>query len=216
MSAVLELLLADSRTPTGGYAHSGGLEAAVGAGLQTTAIPAFIKARLQTVGFLDAAFAARAAGTIELSALLELDDELAARTPAEPTRAAARRLGLALLRCGLAWFPEHPLLRGYRGHSITTPRPVALGLLSQVVRIAPLACARLCLYDDAAGVAAAAVKLAALDGATASGWLIDLAPLIERLAQEATAAAQLPRATTPLLDHRALHHALDRRRLFAS
>jgi urease accessory protein len=188
MSAVLELLLADARTPSGGHAHSGGLEAALAEGLSVHEVPAFIRARLRTVGFVEAAFAALAARAKTVDGLLTLDLELAARTPAEPLRRAARVLGAGLLRTACAWWPEAQPLAGYRADSVLTPRPVALGAVARAAALSPLAAARLSLYDDAATVASAAVKLAALDAATASGWLVSLAGEIDQLASRAGAS----------------------------
>ena len=215
MSAVLELLLADARTPSGGHAHSGGLEAALAAGLALTDVPAFIRARLRTVGLVEAAFAALAARAGTVDELLALDLELAARTPADPLRRAARALGAGLLRTAGAWWPEAQPLAGYRALSELPPRPIALGAIARTAALSPLAAARLSLYDDAATVASAAVKLAALDAAVASGWLVALAADIDDAALKARETG--PRSTcTPLLDRRALAHESAERRLFAS
>ena len=54
----LALLLADSRFPSGSYAHSLGLEQAVNDGL--TDVPAFIRARQRLVAEADARFAVEA------------------------------------------------------------------------------------------------------------------------------------------------------------
>jgi urease accessory protein len=216
MSAVLELVLADSRTPSGGYAHSGGLEAAIGEGLSADGVPAFVGARLRTVGRVEAAVAALATEAATLDALLELDEELAARTPAEPLRRASRQLGLGLLRTACAWWPQDRLLASYRTTSVLTPRPVALGAIARCAGLPALAAARLCLYDDAATVAAAAVKLLPLDAAHASGWLVALAEQIEELAGAAVGGGLPPGAATPLLDRRAMLHDASRRRLFVS
>ncbi|MDA0172879.1 hypothetical protein OJ998_27505, partial [Solirubrobacter taibaiensis] len=77
----LTLLLADSRFPSGSYAHSLGLEQAVNDGLRD--VPAFIRARQRHVAGAEAAFAVaarREAG--DERALAWLDREWAARTPA--------------------------------------------------------------------------------------------------------------------------------------
>jgi urease accessory protein len=220
LASVLELLLADSRTPTGGYAHSGGLEAAA---LPVAEIPSFIAARLRTIGVVEAAFAAAANRAASVDELLRLDAEFAARTPAPPVREASRRLGLALLRCACEWWPRANWVHAYRESSELTPRPVTLGVVARAAALDPGATARLCLYEDAATVAAAAVKLVPVDGAVAAGWLVALAPLINRLARDAAGAISatespedLPTTATPSLDIRALEHALDPRRLFAS
>jgi urease accessory protein len=217
MSAVLELLLADSRTPTGGYAHSGGLEGAIAAGLTVEEVPEFVRARLRTVGQVEAAIAALAANAWALEALLALDLELAARTPAEPLRMATRALGLGLLRTARTWWPGEELLAAYCATSTLTPRPVALGMVARCAGLDALSAARLSLYDDAATVAAAAVKLLPLDSARAAGWLVELATEIEQLAAAAlTPGAQPPSTATPLLDRRAIIHAQAKRRLFVT
>jgi len=51
----LMLLLADSRFPAGGYAHSGGLEAAVEDGLGAGEVQAFVRGRLVGVAAAEAA-----------------------------------------------------------------------------------------------------------------------------------------------------------------
>lgn len=230
---VLALLLADSRTPSGGYAHSAGLEAAIDAGLSTAAVPDFAAARLETVGYVDAAFAAAACravpmlddfcsvtmlrtSSIVVEALLALDDELAARTPSAPLRAAAQQLGRALLRLGAAVWPDDAALAAYAEASAWTPRPVALGVLAGAGGLDARATARLSLYEDAAGVAAAAVKLLPLDAATTTAWVARLAPRIEALAERAAAGCELPATATPLLDLRSLDHDRSERRLFVT
>jgi urease accessory protein len=215
---VLGLLLADGRTPTGGYAHSGGLEAAISAGLGVDGVPAFARARLYTLGRVQAGLAALAAGCRTLEELLELDREAVARVPVEALRSADRRLGLALLRTGRTLWPDDALLASYAGASRATPRAVALGAVARAGGIEPLQAARLALYEDAAGVAAAAVKLTALDGARASAWVAGLAGAIEQLAGEACVGGieALPSTSTPLLDLRAARHAASPGRLFAS
>ena len=209
---VLELLLADGRTPSGGHAHSGGLEAALAAGLED--VPGFIRARLHTVGRCQAALAAAAAGAADLPALLLLDGEAAARTPVPAIRAADRQLGRGLLRTAAALWPHDTLLGAYRAESELTPRAVALGAVCRAAGLDAVAAARLSLYEDAAAVAAAAVKLTPLDAAQASGWVADLAGEIEALA--VASPGPLPSTATPLLDLRALAFAARDGRLFAS
>jgi len=211
MSTALELLLADGRTPTGGFAHSGGLEpSGVGAG----GVPAFLEARLRTTGLLDAAVASRAAAGGDP---LALEAAWAARTPAPAVREVARRLGRALLRLGLRLWPAP--LAAYAAASEATPRPVVLGLLGAAAGLGPEAVARLALYDDAATVTGAAPKLLAIDSLEAAAWLAAAAPLVDELAARAAetgAAHPLPAPATPLLDLRAQAHITENRRLFAS
>jgi urease accessory protein len=216
--SVLDLILADARTPTGGYAHSAGLEQLVAGGAGVAEVPGFAAARLRTVASVEAAFAARACSAPDLSGLITLDGELAARTPAPPLREASRRLGRALLRTALGWWPDDPLLVAYGEHSALSPRPVVLGAVVGCGGGEPLAAARISLYEDAASVCSAAVKLLPLDSGRASRWLVTLADEIEDLAGRAAAAAssELPSTSTPLLDRDALIHVMQPRRLFAS
>jgi urease accessory protein len=209
---MLALLLADGRTPSGGAAHSGGLEAALAGGLSD--IPGFMLARLRTIGRVEAAAAVLAAGADTLAELGTLEDKLAARTPSATARDASRRLGLALLRTGRRLFAGHELLEAYDG--VRTLRPIALGVVGAAAGLEPLEIARLSLYEDAATVAAAAPKLLAVDAVDASAWVAGCGPAIEALAREAAAIRALPATATPLLDLRAERHANDTRRLFAS
>lgn len=217
--SVLDLILADSRTPTGGYAHSAGLEQLVAGGAEIADVPRFAAARLRTVAWVEAAFAARACTASEVSELLALDDELAARTPAAPLRDASRRLGRALLHTALHWWPEDPLLSDYQRHSSLSPRPVVLGAVVRRGGGDPVSAARIGLYEDAATICSAAVKVLALDSARASSWLVALAGEIEQRALGAAATAtdsELPSTSTPLLDRDAMIHVSRPRRLFAS
>ncbi|MEV2265116.1 urease accessory protein UreF [Nonomuraea africana] len=70
MSAATLLLLADSRLPAGGHAHSGGAEQAVrtGAVHDLTSLRAFLSGRLHTAGLVAAGLAAAACRTAQLPA----------------------------------------------------------------------------------------------------------------------------------------------------
>lgn len=204
---MLDLLLSDGRTPTGGFAHSGGVEAAR---VPLGDVPAFLRGRLQTVGLIDAATAVAASRGQDP---LALDVAWAARTPAPPLRDAARRQGRSLIRLANAVFPG--ALDAYAAASSLTPRPVVLGLLARPAGLDAMRVAQLCLYDDAATCCAAVPKLYAIDALDVTGWLVALAPLIEQLAERA-GDGDLPAPATPLLDLRALSHLDDSRRLFVT
>src|SRR3954451_2760207 len=106
----LTLLLADSRFPSGSYAHSLGLEQAVNDGL--TDVPAFMRARQRLVAEADARFAVEARrGNV-------LEQEWCARCPSPVLRAAARRLGAQLLRSASAiWDVDTASAPGERGRT---------------------------------------------------------------------------------------------------
>jgi urease accessory protein len=221
--AVVALLLADARFPSGGHAHSLGLEEAVAAGLGAGDVVAFAAARLELVAAPEAALtvaARRAAGAGDLAALDRLDAEHAARCPSPVLREHARRLGAGLLRTAAAVWPD-PVLVGYRARSRGGSRPVALGVVAAAAGLAgDERLAAVALYDDAATVASAALKLLPLDPATAAGWVAGLAGDIARLAA-AVAADARPLAAQPApaavaLERAARHHERRKERFFAS
>jgi urease accessory protein len=196
----LALLLADSRFPSGSYAHSLGLEQAVNDGL--TDVPAFMAARLRLVAEADARFAVEARrGNV-------LEQEWCARCPSPVLRDAARRLGSQLLRSASAIW-EVPVTR--------LPRPLALGVVAAAAGISDEDTALLALYDDAATVASAALKLLPLDPAVTARWLAELAPQLA-LAARAVAAddGPLPAPAAVALELSAPIHLEQRERLFAS
>ncbi len=207
------LLLTDSRFPAGGYAHSGGLEAAVADGLTVDQVPAFLCGRLRGVGWPEAclAVAARRAGDVE--ELLRLDAEALARCPSPPLRLASSRLGSQLLRTASTVWPG--ALDEYRAASEATPRPVAYGAVAAAAGLDDRETAYAYLYDDAATVTTAAVRLLPVDGATAARWLVEAAPGLDRLAAEAVDAG-LPGGFAPALELGSLAHAAREGRLFAS
>jgi len=217
------LLLTDSRFPAGGYAHSGGLEAAVQGGLGVDGVPGFLAGRIRGVSLPEAVVAvgaARAARSRKLPSLLALDREAAARCPSPPLRATATRLGSQLLRTAASVWPDEPLITAYREASSSTPRPVAFGTVAAVAGLDDLDTARAFLYEDAAAVTAASVRLLPVDGATAARWLLETGPELERAASEAAAAGDDPRAWpggfAPALELGSLAHAAGEGRLFAS
>ncbi|HEY4095939.1 MAG TPA: urease accessory UreF family protein [Baekduia sp.] len=218
--SAIALLLADARTPTGAYAHSAGLEAAVQHGLRPAEVPAFLAGRLATVALTEASLTAAAvlAGD-ELDALLHLDAEALARCPSGALRQAASTLGRSLLRTGAQLFPTAPTIAAYRAASAHTPRPVALGVVARAGGLGPEHAALVALHDDLSGVAAAAVKLLPVDAGDAAAWIAALAPQLEATAARAAAAAlrdDLPSLSAPLIERRSLRHHADPGRLFAS
>ncbi len=216
------MLLADSRFPAGSYAHSLGLEQAVGEGLGADGVAPFIAARLRLVARPDAALsvaARRAAALDDEGALARLDDEHGARCPSPVLRDVARRLGSQLLRSAATAWPD-PAIDRYRSASTATPRPVALGVVGAAAGLDDAEVATVALYDDAATVASAALKLLGLDPAITARWLAQLAPAIESAARavatdERPAADQPPPAAAGL-ELAAARHAARTERLFVS
>lgn len=214
------LLLADGRFPSGGHAHSGGLEAAAGGGRlrDVESLAAFLDGRLATAGMVAAALAAAACGGEHRWG--DLDAEADARMPAPAARAASRRLGRQLLRAGSAVWPGTVLT----ALAAATPSPhqaVVLGAVAAAAGLGPLDAARVAAYEAIAGPAAAAVRLLGLDPFAVHALLASRAADVEAVATRAQAStsaalAELPAPAAPLLDVAAEDHANWEVRLFAS
>lgn len=219
------LLLADGRFPSGGHAHSGGLEPA--SALQGVSdvdmVAEFLRGRLATTGLVGAAFAAAACTALQqangspMAALSVLDGEFAARTPSPGLRTASRRLGRQLLRVGRVVWP-HPHLPG---PSDGAYQPVALGAVAAAGGLGPAAAAFVVAHESVLGPATAAVRLLGLDPFAVHALVASLSSAIGSVADRATAAARaapadLPSAAGPLLETSAECHATWEVRLFAS
>ncbi|MDQ8708016.1 urease accessory UreF family protein [Streptomyces sp. LHD-70] len=229
------LLLADGRFPAGAHAHSGGLEAVVALeGMRdVTGMEAFLRGRVATAGRVAAAFAAAGCAAVHscggaqagsgsaASVLRVLDDELEARTPSPALRAASRRLGRQLLRCGLRVWPHSTLDELAAAAPRGPHQPVALGAVAAVAGLEPQAVAWAAVHDSVMVPATAAVRLLGLDPYSVYAVLARLGDQLDAVATAAAAQAHdapadLPAWGAPLLDVSAELHATWEVRLFAS
>ncbi|MFJ7617442.1 urease accessory protein UreF [Rhodococcus erythropolis] len=218
---IASMLLADGRLPTGGHAHSSGLEPALAGGLLQSQVPDFIRGRLETVGLVEAAATVitRRWAVSEGSAgeLEDISRELLARTPSAPLREASIQLGRGLARLASRLWPQHPavqMLMALPGHPM---RPLALGVFTAISGMDDLQAARSCLYDDAQTVASAALKLLPVDPAEPVEWLLRAASTIETVATAAVAVegvTDIPATTGPLVEQWSLEHYARSRRIF--
>ena len=203
------LTLADSRLPSGGHTHSGGVEQAVSDGLvrDPASLATFLLRRLRTAGAVAAGLAAAACGAADLA---RLDTEADARTPSPALRAASRQQGRGLVRVGRqAWssprwdeLPERP------------HHPIALGVAAAAAELAPRDAAHAAAYLSVSGPATAAQRLLAMDPLTVAAVTARLAPEIDAVAERS--AGGLPADADPLLDLLAEVHAARKDRYFAS
>jgi urease accessory protein len=229
---VLALLLADSRFPGGGHAHSGGVEEAASRGLVRVEadLPAFLLGRLRTAGTLAAVFAAAAAHHAALGTDIwsTVDDELDARTPSAAQRAASRAQGRATARAASV-VPTVDSSCGspLRALLSAVPRPhhvVVLGVVVGAGGGSPADAALVAAYLSVSGPASAAVRLLGLDPLRVNGIVAALAGAIADVAGNAASCAasppaDLPAPGAPALDVLAEEHERHHReevRLFAS
>ncbi len=131
------LLLGDGRFPSGGHAHSCGLEAAVadGAVQNLRDLESFLNGWLFCGLEAEARLAALAADpqrTPDAEALGLLDEECEAALPSPALRRIGRSLGKALLRSAHGIWPEDLRLAGYfdavRRHAAAGQHPAAFGV----------------------------------------------------------------------------------------
>ncbi|GAB6936945.1 urease accessory protein UreF [Isoptericola variabilis] len=216
------LLLADGRLPVGGLVYSAGLEPGLADGMTQADVPRYLRARLRTVGLVDAAAAVLAHRAAMPDAGFGLDDvqeALAARTPSAPLRDVQGVLGRGLARLGARLRPDHPATVALRALGRAPLRPVALGCVAAALGVDEEATARASLYDDAQAVASAALKLSPGDPADAAAWVLAAEPDVAALVRAALAAGHpddLPATTAPQAEGWSLTHQHRTRRIFVA
>jgi urease accessory protein len=219
------LLLADSRLPAGGHAHSGGVEQAVATGRvhDLTTLEAFLRGRLSSAGVQAgsiAAFACLLTGRdgVGGSEWSRLDQEVSARMPSPAQRQVSRAQGRALMRVtGRVW--PAPVLSGLgeRPH-----HAVVQGVAVALIGGGPHDAALLAASSTVTGPASAALRLLGLDPVEVTGLVARLGTDIDLCATGAAVAGAvddpvlLPAPALPMLDVLAENHARSEVKLFAS
>jgi urease accessory protein len=202
VNAFLLWQLADSAFPTGGFAHAGGLEAAVqlgavagGEGLARFAAEAIWNAAGFGLPFLRAAY-------VSPDALPELDRRCDACTPAHVANRASRAQGEALLRAAAAAFGGEAAELASRARRERLPCHLAPVQGAVAARLGvPLHDARrLYLFWQLRGIVSAAVRLGLVGPLEAQGVQARLASDAEAVAASEDAAPEGAAQTTPLLD----------------
>lgn len=195
------LQLADGRFPSGGHAHSLGVEAAASLlGVEDeAALESFVAGSLTTSGLVDASFsAAVAAGADPHDADLERD----ARFVVAHVRSASRALGRQLVRVAGRTWPD--LATGAVGAALVDPprggwhQSVAFGLVGRGLGVHSASLAQVSLHQSAATMLGAYVRLRGLDPASAQAVLARLGPLIASTAAEAAVAGEGPLGELPV------------------
>ena len=182
------LLLADGRLPSGGHAHSGGVEAAVAAGWLRTVddLAVFLRGRLRTAGAVAAGLAAAACA--DPAGCARLDVEVDARMPSPAQRATSRQQGRALLRAARAAWPA-PYLDRLAASPGGPHHAVALGAVAAAAGADPAGAAQLAGYLAVSGPAAAAVRLCGFDPLVVNGAVAALTSEIAAVAARAAVTA---------------------------
>jgi urease accessory protein len=204
------LALSDSRLPTGGHVHSGGIEEAIAQGLvrDLATLRAFLRRRIRTNGLVTASVAV-AVCTGSLS-VRQADRETDARTPAPAARKASRAQGRGLLRLARRVWPEAE----WDTLGATPHLAVAAGTVGTASGLDPEHTALSVVYTTMTGSATAAQRLLALDPGDVAALTFELSALCDRTAAEA--GKELADLSDPLLDVLAQRHSQRERPLFVS
>lgn len=211
MTALTTLLtLADSRLPTGGHVHSGGVEEAVTGGLvfDLATLRAYLVRRIRTHGLVTASLAAAVhTGTCSV---IQADRETDARTPAPAARAASRAQGRGLLRLARRVWPD----ADWQALGVRPHLAVAAGAVGAASGLSAEHTAVSVVYTTMTGSATAAQRLLALDPGDVAALTFALSALCDQTA--AAAAKELADLSDPMLDVLAERHAQRERPLFSS
>lgn len=219
-SLTVAMLLADGRLPSGGHAHSAGLEPALLAGMPAADAPAYLVGRAWTTSLVEAGTAVVARHRLRAApSPAALDDVVAhwaARTPSGAQREASRHLGRGVLRLADRLWPDAEAVRACAALAAPS-RPVVIGAIAAVTDMDPADLVRVIVYEDAQTAAAALLKLAPADPAVPVGWVLAACAAVDELVDEIAALtdpAGIPAGSAPHAEGWAEAHALMNRRLF--
>lgn len=204
------LALADSRLPTGGHVHSGGVEEAVTSGLvaDVATLRAYLRRRIRTQGLVTASLAAAVhTGTLTPA---QADLETDARAPAPAARQASRAQGRGLVRLARRVWPSED----WESLGATPHLAVAAGWAGRAAGLTAEQTALSVVYTTMTNSATAAQRLLALDPGDVAALTFELSALCDQMS--ASAAKELAELSDPLLDVLAERHQRRERPLFVS
>ena len=224
--ALLEgLRFVDTFFPSGGYAFSSGLEAAVQAGAVKTSdqlaryIEDLLRGGMSRREALAAKQANRAASTGSLDAAIHTDRELDSTKLGRESRLASRQMGRQVIRVAADQVRGKPILREYRDQVEAALAPghlaVTFGLTMGTCGWSPEETAAAFLYQTAVGFISAAMRLSPIGQHEGQRILGEWLPLIERISREVDIDTTMS-SWSPLQDIYAMRHGSLEWRLFRS
>lgn len=219
------LRFVDSFFPSGGFAYSSGLEAAVQGGLVKNAedLSRFVIESLTTGMGEREAVAAGLAHDAFVSEILELalnaDRELDAMKLGRESRTASRQMGRQVMRVAAEHTAQAPLLGDFLAavESGATPghMAVSFGLALAAAGWSKEETIAAFLYQTATGYVAAAMKLLPIGQREGQRLLESWLEVIERVSRQA-ASQQVLQSWSPVQDIYAMRHSRLESRLFRS
>ena len=219
------LRFVDSFFPSGGYAFSSGLEAAVqgGAVRNVEELSRYVVESLTTgIGEREAvvvglAHEAYVSGSLEIA--IKADRELEAMKLGRESRTASRQMGRQVIRLAADQRARHPLIEGYLAAVEAEQTPghlaVSFGLTLAAAGWSKENTIAAFLYQTATGFVAAAMKLMPLGQREGQKLLESWIEVIERISHNA-AHQRVLHSWSPVQDIYAMRHSLLESRLFRS
>lgn len=215
----------DSFFPSGGYAFSSGLEAAVqgGAVLNGEDLSRYVQGVLRSgLGQREAVavgLAHEAAVCNNLRSALAADRELDAMKISREGRLASRQMGRQVIRIAAEQAESSSMLRNFLAEVEAERSPghlaICLGLTLGVFGWSKEETVAAFLYQSAVGLVSAALKLLPIGQREAQQLLHEWTPLIEELSRRAV-SQNLMMSWTPVEDIYAMNHSRLATRLFRS
>lgn len=218
------LHLCDSLFPTGGYAHSDGLEAATASGLVVSVadvrewIGALLDGALRTLDGPAVRLAWEQLVDGRFADLRRLDDDVHALRPSSGGRDAARAIGSRLLK---TWQRLHPnaAVAGMVAGGPSQRRwtlPVAFGAACASSGVAQRSAVEAFLYTRVASAASSAMRLMPLGQIDAHAIVAAATGRIPQVADRILARRDEPHSFSPLMDIMSMQQQYVTSRLFRS
>ena len=225
LSLLQGLRFVDSFFPSGGYAYSSGLEAAVQGGAVRTSddlsayVSDLLRHGLGRRESMAVALAHDAVTTGKLRIALDADRELDAMKIGRESREAGRQMGRQVIRIAAEQMNDHAILRDYHAAVEAERTPchlaVSLGLVLALSGWSREVAVAAYLYQTATGLMSAALKLLPIGQREGQRLLDGWMPLIAELSKQAQPETTMT-SWSPIQDIYAMRHSRLTSRLFRS